>query len=112
MLFACIHCSMMVSNCAYFAWYGLVNSILKSPEVMTVGAAPAVRDERLARSAPPRMAAPSTTVSEARPHIRHRAVMRHSEVGDGGLGREVRRLRRAVGPHAPPRRPARAAAGP
>src|SRR5947199_319697 len=53
----------------------------------------------------------STTVSEARPHIRHRAVMRHSEVGDGGPGREVRRPRRAVGRHAGPRRPARAAAG-
>src|SRR4051794_9652770 len=37
--------------------------------------------------------------------------MRHGEVGDGGLGREVRRLRRAVGRHARPRRPARAAAG-
>src|SRR4051794_3184243 len=54
---------------------------------------------------------PNTTVSEDRPHIRHRAVMRHGEVGDGGLGREVRRLRRAVGRHARPRRPARAAAG-
>src|SRR4051794_29421921 len=52
----------------------------------------------------------STTVSEARPHLRHRAVMQRSGVGDGGLGGEVRRLCRAAGRRAGPRGPARAAA--
>src|SRR3954454_11483965 len=53
----------------------------------------------------------NTTVSEARPHIRPRAAMQRGEVDDGGLGGEVRRLRRAAGRRAGPRRPARAAAG-
>src|SRR4051794_29171965 len=53
----------------------------------------------------------STTVSEARPHVRPRAAMQRGEVDDGGLGGEVRRLRRAAGRRAGPRRPARAAAG-
>ena len=59
----------------------------------------------------PNREALSTTVSEARPHIRHRAVKQRSGVGDGGLGGAVRRLRRAAGRRAGPRRPARAAAG-
>src|SRR3954447_19038970 len=52
-----------------------------------------------------------TTVSEARPYIRHRAVTQRGGVDDGGLGREVRRLRRAAGGRARPRGPAWAAAG-
>src|SRR4051794_41979023 len=56
-------------------------------------------------------ALPITTVSEARPHIRHHAVTQRGGVDDGGLGGEVRRVRRAAGRRARPRGPARAAAG-
>src|SRR3954452_16092462 len=44
----------------------------------------------------------STTVSETRPHIRHRVTMQRSGVGDGGLGGAVRGLRRAAGGRARP----------
>src|SRR3954447_24438999 len=56
-------------------------------------------------------AATNTTVSEALPHIRHRAVKQRSGVDDGGLGGAVRELRRAAGRRAGPRGPARPAAG-
>src|SRR4051794_1540544 len=52
-----------------------------------------------------------TTVSEVRPHIRHRAVKQRGGVDDGGLGGEVRELRRAAGRRAGPCGPARPVAG-